>query len=72
MPEDKGSDELAGFFKPGSWGRAFRDGMEMLNAVADGIESGKLKTWKQVTAELEKRQKVIEREWIKDHDERAE
>ena len=68
IPDGVGSEELGNLFKPGSWGRAFHDGMQMFNAVAQEIESGKLKTWKQVAAELEKRKEVIEREWIKDHD----
>jgi len=68
MPEDARPEDLAAEFKPGSWGRAFRDGRDILDAVIKEIEAGKLKTWKQVTGDLEKRLKVFEREWIKDHD----
>ncbi len=62
-------ETLADLFKPGSWGRAFRDGMNLLNAVMVEIESGKLKTWQQVTEELEKRSKVLEQKWTEDHQE---
>jgi hypothetical protein len=60
-------EKLIDLFKPGSWGCAFRDGMHLLNTVIEEIESGKLKTWQQVTAEIEKRNKVLEQKWVEDH-----
>lgn len=55
------------FLKPGSWGCAFRDGMNLLNAAIEEIESGKLNTWQKVTEDLEKRNKVLEQKWAEDH-----
>jgi len=55
-------------FKPGSWECAFRDGMNLMNAVIEEIESGKLKTWKQVTEQLEERTEVLGRKWAQDHE----
>jgi hypothetical protein len=62
---------LVDFLKPGSWGSAFRDGMNLLNAAIEDIESGKLKTWQQVTEELETKGEVLARKWAENHQDPA-
>jgi len=62
-----GTDKLSEIFEPGSWGCIFRDSMNMLNAVIMDIELGRLKTWQQVTEELEIKTKVLEKKWTEDH-----
>ena len=63
--------ELLEFLEPGSWGCAFRGGMNMLNGAIEEVKSGKLKTWQEVTEELEKRNKVFEQKWAENHDDPA-
>lgn len=65
------AEGMADLFKPGSWGCAFRDGMNLLNAAIEDIESGKLQTWQQVAEELEKKGEVLARKWAEDHQDPA-
>jgi len=45
--------------------------MNLLNAAIEDIESGKLKTWQQVTGELETKGEVLARKWAENHQDPA-
>lgn len=59
--------DLEDWTAPGSWGRAFGDGMNLLNETCAAIEAGKLNTWEQVEDSLARKSKVLEEKWRKDH-----
>lgn len=53
--------------QPGTWGWAFLESTKLLNEASNDIESGKLKSWDQVSTLLAERTKALEHQYSKDH-----
>ncbi len=66
-----GLEKPSDFLKPGSWGSAFRDGMNLIDEAIAGIDSGRLKTWEQVAEEITTKGEVLSKKWAEDHQDPA-